>query len=99
LLLPGRSLAWAQSRVGARSSRAATLRFAPGDGPRTPASVSLSVLLFNRPDNVRITLESLTEQMLSVAPDQLTLSIDGYVGSKEEALGRADRTGEADAVA
>jgi hypothetical protein len=57
------------------------------------------VLLFNRPDNVRITLESLTEQMLSVAPDQLTLSIDGYVGSKEEALGRADRTGEADAVA
>jgi hypothetical protein len=57
------------------------------------------VLLFNRPDNVRITLESLTEQMLSVAPDQLTLSIDGYVGSKEEALGRADRTGEVDAVA
>ena len=65
--------------------------------PRHP--FPLSVLLFNRPDNVRITLESLTEQMLSVAPDQLTLSIDGYVGSKEEALGRADRTGEVDAVA
>jgi len=33
LLLPGRSLAWAQSRVGARSSRAATLRFAPVTAP------------------------------------------------------------------
>ncbi len=54
----------------------------------------VSVLLFNRPDYALITLESLRDQTLPVSPERLIVSIDGYPGSKDEALGKADRTGE-----
>jgi hypothetical protein len=59
----------------------------------------ISVVLFNRPEYVRATLESLKEQTLPVASDHLILSIDGYAGSKDETFGRPDRTGEVEAVA
>jgi hypothetical protein len=59
----------------------------------------LSVLLFNRPDYARPALESLKEQTLPVAADRLLLSIDGYAGSKDEALGRTDRTPEVEEIA
>jgi hypothetical protein len=60
---------------------------------------SISVLLFNRPEYARPSLESLKEQTLPVAADRLLLSIDGYAGSKDEALGRADRTAEVEEIA
>ncbi len=52
------------------------------------------VLLFNRPEYARTTLESLRDQTLAVPEDRLLVSVDGYAGSKDEALGRADRTAE-----
>jgi len=66
---------------------------------RTTASApwyeyQVSVLLFNRPDYARNTLESIRDQTLQLAPERLTLSVDGYAGSKDEALGKSDRTGE-----
>ncbi len=43
-----------------------------------------SVLLFNRPEYARLTLESLPGQTLPVVSERVTLSIDGYAGSKDE---------------
>ena len=59
----------------------------------------ITVMLFNRPEYARATLESLKHQTLPVASDRFMLSIDGYAGSKDEALRRPDRTGEVEAVA
>jgi hypothetical protein len=59
----------------------------------------ITVVLFNRPEYARATLESLRNQTLPVASDRFTLSIDGYAGSKDENLGRPDRTGEVEAIA
>lgn len=54
----------------------------------------VTVLLFNRPEETRRTLESLRDQSLEVPQHLLTLSVDGYPGSRDEAAGRADRTAE-----
>lgn len=53
-----------------------------------------SVLLFNRPDESRRMLESLLRQTRSIPVGSLTFSVDGYRGSRDEALGRPDMTSE-----
>ena len=60
--------------------------------PEFPYPVCL--LLFNRPDDARETLDSLRAQTLGVPDCRLTLSIDGYRGSRDEFLGKPDRTAE-----
>lgn len=54
----------------------------------------VTVLLFNRPDETRETLESLLVQSLAIPQRLLTLSVDGYRGSRDEFIGRPDRTDE-----
>lgn len=55
---------------------------------------TVATLLFNRPEETSRFLDSLARQRLQISPDDMIFSIDGYSGSKDEHLGRADRTGE-----
>lgn len=59
----------------------------------------VTVLLFNRPEETRRVLESLARQTCVVDSDLLTLSVDGYPGSRDESLGLPDLTSEVVAIA
>lgn len=59
----------------------------------------LTVLLFNRPEESRRVLESLARQTCPVPPGMMTLSVDGFRGSRDESLGLPDRTSEVAEVA
>jgi hypothetical protein len=56
----------------------------------------IGLLLFNRPDYARRTLEALAQQESPIDQSRLTIFRDGYVGSKDEHLERPDRTAEVD---
>jgi hypothetical protein len=54
----------------------------------------VGVLLFNKPGDTERTLESLRNQIVAPPDDEILFSIDGYSGSKDEWLGRLDRTAD-----
>jgi hypothetical protein len=59
----------------------------------------ITVLLFNRPDETLRTLDSLLAQVPAISQASLTLSVDGFRGSRDEFIGRPDRTSEVAALA
>lgn len=60
----------------------------------TDFAFAVTSLLFNRPEESERFLSSLEAQSVGFRPDKLFFSVDGYAGSKDEHLGRADRTAE-----
>jgi hypothetical protein len=54
----------------------------------------IAVLLFNKPEETEVVLQSLCNQDLEVDPSRLFISIDGFSGSKNEYAGDQDRTQE-----
>ena len=59
----------------------------------------VGILLFNRPEYAEKVLASLAAQTVPIDSDQLTIIRDGYQGSRDESLGRPDRTAEVDRLA
>ena len=54
----------------------------------------VGILLFNRPEYAAQVLESLRLQTMTFSSESLVIVIDGYEGSKDEARGLPNRTGD-----
>jgi hypothetical protein len=59
----------------------------------------VGILFFNRPDYAEQVLASLAAQTVPIDSHKLTIVCDGYAGSKDEHLGRPNRTAEVDQLA
>ena len=56
--------------------------------------IPIGVRLFNRPDHAESLLKSLLRQTRQIQPSQVTAVIDAYEGSRDQQLGRPDKTKE-----
>ena len=59
----------------------------------------IGIALFNRPEYARQVLESLRDQSMMFDEQRLTIHLDGYAGSRDEARDVEDRTREVEAIA
>jgi hypothetical protein len=48
----------------------------------------IGILLFNSPEYSEIVLRSLSSQDINVDPSRIVITVDGYINSKDEAVGR-----------
>lgn len=59
----------------------------------------IGIALFNRPEYTQQVLESLRDQSMTFDERKLTIHLDGYAGSRDEARGAENRTDEVEAIA
>jgi hypothetical protein len=59
----------------------------------------IGILLFNSPDYSEIVLRSLLSQDINVDPSRVVITVDGYINSKGEALGKNNQVGQVITIA
>jgi hypothetical protein len=59
----------------------------------------IGILLFNSPDYSEIVLRSLSSQDINVDPSRVVITVDGYVNSKDEAVGKNNQVDQVIAIA
>jgi hypothetical protein len=59
----------------------------------------IGILLFNSPEYSEIVLRSLSSQDIKVDPSRIVITVDGYVNSKDEAVGKDNQVDEVVAIA
>ena len=59
----------------------------------------IGILLFNSPDYSEIVLRSLFSQDIKVDPSRVVITVDGFIGSKDEAVGRNNQVDQVIAIA
>ena len=59
----------------------------------------IGILLFNSPDYSEIVLRSLSSQDINVDPSRVVITIDGYVNSKDEAIGKNNQVDQVITIA
>ncbi len=59
----------------------------------------IGILLFNSPEYSEIVLHSLLSQDIKVDPSKVVITIDGYIGSKDESVGKINQVDQVVAIA
>ena len=59
----------------------------------------IGILLFNSPDYSEIVLRSLSSQDINVDPSRVVITIDGYINSKDEAIGKNNQVDQVITIA
>ena len=59
----------------------------------------IGILLFNSPDYSEIVLRSLLSQDIKVDPSRVVITVDGYIGSKDESAGKDNQVDQVIAIA
>jgi hypothetical protein len=59
----------------------------------------IGILLFNSPDYSEIVLRSLLSQDIKVDPSRVVITVDGYIGSKDESAGKNNQVDQVIAIA
>lgn len=59
----------------------------------------IGILLFNSPDYSEIVLRSLSSQDINVDPSRVVITVDGYINSKDEAVGKNNQVDQVITIA
>jgi hypothetical protein len=59
----------------------------------------IGILLFNSPEYSEIVLHSLLSQDIKVDPSKVVITVDGYIGSKDESVGKINQVDQVVAIA